>query len=69
MLMFSKEVGAKARGEITLATWAYSLAHLKVRFHLNHCGKGKTKTKGVLRKGMSTKGAQTRKKIIARIYA
>jgi hypothetical protein len=67
--MFSKEVRAKTRGEITLTTWAYSLAHLKVRFHLNHFGKGKTKTKGILRKGVSTKWAQIGKIIVARIYA
>jgi hypothetical protein len=69
MLMLSKEVRATARGEITLATWAYFLTHLKVRFHLNHCGTGETKTKGVPQKWVSTKGAQTGKKIVARIYA
>jgi hypothetical protein len=69
MLIFSKEVGAKARGGRALVAWAYFLAYLKVRFHLSHCGKGKTKTKGVLREGVATKEAQTRERTIARIYA
>jgi len=58
--MFSNEVGAKARGG--LAAWAYFPARLKVRFQLNHCGRGQTKTKGVLQEGVSTKGGSNWKK-------
>jgi hypothetical protein len=49
-LIISEEVKVRVRA---LVTRVYSLAHLRVKFHLDWCGGGGIKTKGVFREGCS----------------
>jgi hypothetical protein len=64
----SKEDGVRVRGVRAFVAWAYSLACLDVRLCSRRCGGGMTKASGVPWDGVFVKGAQIRKRAIARAF-
>jgi hypothetical protein len=68
-LIFLEEVKIEARGASALTTWACSRTWPKTKLYPRWCGKGETKTRGLLRKGASAKRFWMGKKTTMQTYA